>query len=211
MYDGIRADAPLIHSAFPAPAMVAGYLDGRYAWTTTEWGLFPHAVHVEIAVFSATTGGDVIDCESGDATPAQAAAWVRKRKAAGYDRPTVYCSRSVVPAVRQATGTLALGRDYDIWVADYTNAAHQVAGCAATQYQNTAHWDVSAVYDDGWPHRKAPAVTQPPKSGTQDRWRWCHKCQSLFYGPDASQSRCPAGGPHDMTGSYNYSLPFTNS
>lgn len=164
MYDGINSLAAGIHQRFPNAAMVAGYIDGRFVWTTAEWNLFPRAVHVQIAVFSSTNAGDVIDCETGDATPAEAAAWVRMRKSAGYYRPTIYCSRSVIPAVRQATGSLILGHDYDIWCADYTGAAHQVnapgspsATCAATQYQSTADYDVSAVYDDGWPHRSPPS------------------------------------------------------
>src|SRR2546422_8113964 len=34
------------------------------------------------------------------------------------------------------------------------------ATCAATQYESTANWDASVVYDTAWPHRKAP----PPRS-----------------------------------------------
>ena len=175
MYDGIDSLAAGIHDRFPNAAMVAGYIDGRFAWTQAEWNLFPHAVKVQIAVFSSTNGGDVIDCEAGDATPAEAAAWVRMRRAAGYYRPTIYCSRSVIPAVRQATGNLILSHDYDIWCADYTGTAHQVAApgspaatCAATQYLNTAAYDASAVYDNGWPHRSAPNpggwVFGPPRA-----------------------------------------------
>jgi hypothetical protein len=44
-------------------------------------------------------------------------------------------------------------------------------------------------------------------SGAKDNWRWCCKCQSLFYGgSSAAQSMCPAGGAHDSTGSANYIL-----
>jgi hypothetical protein len=39
----------------------------------------------------------------------------------------------------------------------------------------------------------------------QDNWRWCHKCQGLFYGGH-SNSRCPAGGLHENVGSFNYHL-----
>jgi hypothetical protein len=161
MYDGIDADAATIHKSFPGAAMVAGYIDGRYVWTAADWNLFPHAVKVEIAVSSDTNTGDVIDCETGDANEVEAAAWVRKRKAAGYYRPTIYCPLSLIPAVRQATGDLVLGRDYDIWCADYDGTARNVyALAAAKQYRNTADWDVSEVYDDGWPHRSAPSA--PP-------------------------------------------------
>jgi hypothetical protein len=171
MYDGINSDATAIHEAFPNAAMIAGYVDGHFAWSQADWNLFPHAVHVTITVLGGNTAADVVDCEAGDTTPTSAAAWVRARKAAGYTRPTIYCSRSVIPAVRKATGDLVLGKDYDIWCADYTGSAHQViaappgaaVACAATQYENTSKWDVSVVYDDGWPHRTPPSVdTWPP-------------------------------------------------
>jgi hypothetical protein len=160
MYDGINSLAAGIHERFPNAALVGGYIDGRFAWTQAEWNLFPHAVKVRIAVSSSINAGDVIDCETGDATPAEAAAWVRMRKAAGLYRPTVYCSRSVIPAVRQATGNLVLGRDYDIWCADYTGAAHTIDGCAAVQWTSTDFYDASLVSDDGWPHRTAPQTAQ---------------------------------------------------
>ncbi|WP_342380122.1 M57 family metalloprotease [Myxococcus stipitatus] len=37
----------------------------------------------------------------------------------------------------------------------------------------------------------------------QDNWRWCSKCQGLFYGGNPG-SRCPAGGAHLNSGSGNY-------
>jgi hypothetical protein len=156
MYDGIRSLAAGIHHSFPTAEMVAGYDNGRYAWTTAEWNLFPHAVKVHISISASANTGDVLDVEQGDATPAQAKAWIEMRKRAGLWRPTIYCSRSVIPAVRQATGNLVLGQDYDIWAADYTGQPHQVTGCAATQYINTPGYDASIVHDDGWPHRSAP-------------------------------------------------------
>ena len=39
----------------------------------------------------------------------------------------------------------------------------------------------------------------------QDGWRWCRKCQTLFFG-DQGTSCCPSGGPHDRTGSDDYVL-----
>jgi hypothetical protein len=56
-----------------------------------------------------------------------------------------------------------------------------------------------------------PPVPTPPKpaGGTQDNWRWCDKCQGLFWGGNAAKSRCPAGGAH-AAGSWNYKLPWTS-
>src|SRR5215469_9116951 len=170
MYDGINSLAAGIARQFPSAPKVAGYVNGRYAWTQAEWNLFPHADHVTISVTASANAGDVLDVEAGDASPNQTAGWIAMRKAAGLYRPTIYCSRLVIPAVRAGTGSYILGRDYDIWAADYTGAPHQVsapgtppATCAATQYQSTANWDVSIVYDEAWPHRKAPAAPPPTK------------------------------------------------
>ncbi len=48
------------------------------------------------------------------------------------------------------------------------------------------------------------AVPTPPNH--QADWRWCNKCQGLWFGPNAAQSTCPKGGRHVQTGSGNYAL-----
>jgi len=43
----------------------------------------------------------------------------------------------------------------------------------------------------------------------QDNWRWCNKCQGLFFAGDntpGARPSCPAGGMHDQAGSTNYSI-----
>jgi hypothetical protein len=169
MYDGVRSLAPGIARQFPKLRKVAGYVNGHYAWGQAEWNLFPHADHVTITVTADANAGDVLDVEVGDAKPDQAAGWIAMRKAAGLYRPTIYCSRLVIPAVRTGTGRYVLGRDYDIWVADYTGQPHAVTApgpgaavqCAATQYENTADWDASMIYADGWPFRTPPGPAAP--------------------------------------------------
>lgn len=42
--------------------------------------------------------------------------------------------------------------------------------------------------------------------GTQNGWRWCNKCQGLWFGSNQASSNCPEGGTHNNTGSGNYSL-----
>jgi hypothetical protein len=170
MYDGINSLAAGIAKSFPNAAIVAGYINGAYAWTQADWDLFPHANHVQITVTASADAGDVLDVEAGNATPGQTAGWIERRKASGYYRPSIYCSLSAVLAVRQGTGAYILGRDYDIWVADWTGSPHEVtapgapsATCSATQYESTANYDVSVVYDAGWPHRTAPTPKPPAK------------------------------------------------
>lgn len=163
MYDGINADAAGIARDFPAAQMVAGYLTGQYAWTLAEWGLFPRAAHVTIVTQASVNAGDVLDVEQGDASPAETEGWIGLRKRSGLYRPTVYCSLSVVPAVRQGTGPYVLGRDYDLWVADWDGTTAPVYPLAvAKQFKSTPGYDVSAVFNDGWPLRSAPV---PPKPG----------------------------------------------
>jgi hypothetical protein len=163
MYDGLNSDARAIAESFPHAELVAGYVNGAYAWSQAEWDLFPNATHVGVTVF-AVDAGDVLDVENGDATPGQTQGWIAQRKAAGIFRPTIYCNLSTVPAVRQGTGPYVLGRDYDLWVARYDNSTESVySGSAAKQYATSSSWDASAVYDDAWPHRTAPKPPAPPK------------------------------------------------
>lgn len=165
MYDSTDA------FAIPAGAeMIAAYFNGKYANLAQVRVRFPHADIVTVTVMDAAQA-DVLDVEARNASPAQAAGWIRAMHSAGYQRPTVYCSLATVPAVREATGILVAGVDYDVWAADWTGSAHEVvlpgpgqhAVAAAVQYENTPGYDVSAVYDNGWPHRTAaPAKPARP-------------------------------------------------
>ncbi len=52
-------------------------------------------------------------------------------------------------------------------------------------------------------------VAAPANSQVQDNWRWCNKCEGLFFADRVAASRCPAGGSHaapQQSGSGNYSL-----
>jgi hypothetical protein len=40
----------------------------------------------------------------------------------------------------------------------------------------------------------------------QDNWRWCHKCQGLYFAGNLSQGACPAGDTHENRGSGDYNL-----
>jgi hypothetical protein len=160
MYDGIKTDAREIAKIIQPGDLVAYYIDGDYAWTQNEIGLFPNHQHVTITVLG--NPADVADCETGDMSPFQAAQWVIRQKARGYLRPTVYRSLSVMKDVRDATGVLAMGTDWDAWVADYdNNPANVYPGAAAKQFQNSSFFDKSEVYDDLWPHRIKLAPVPP--------------------------------------------------
>ena len=44
--------------------------------------------------------------------------------------------------------------------------------------------------------------------GTQNGWRWCQKCQGMFFSGNPDQGHCPAGGTHDSSASWNYAINF---
>jgi hypothetical protein len=140
-----------IHPAnIPTTAQgVAGYVDGRYAWTAADWARFPHAVKARIAVFSSTNDGHVLDVEAGCSTPANAPGWVVRRRRAGVD-PTVYCSLSQWPVVRAAFAAAKVAEPH-WWVAAYPgNGANLYPGSIAHQYANPGPVDISIVADY-WP------------------------------------------------------------
>jgi hypothetical protein len=44
---------------------------------------------------------------------------------------------------------------------------------------------------------------------TQGDWRYCDKCEVLFFNGAANKGRCPAGGGHEAQG-FNFLLPYGN-
>jgi len=51
----------------------------------------------------------------------------------------------------------------------------------------------------------AHAAPQEKSAVLQENWRWCNKCQGLFFAGN-SRGVCPAGGNHNSDGSGNYGL-----
>lgn len=142
MYDSVNPNS------IPANAnIVAGYVDGLYAWKS--WARFPNAIKVRIAVFASTNDGHVLDIETGDATPAQGPGWVIMRRKAGID-PTVYCNASTWSAVRAAFQAAGVAQPH-YWIAEYPGNGPVIqAGAIAHQYQDVGPYDLSVVADY-WP------------------------------------------------------------
>lgn len=143
MFDAVDA------SALPAGApLYAGYIDGAYANVAQIRARFPHATVVDIAVFSSTNGGHVLDVENGDATPNEAPGWVQRRRAADVD-PSVYCNSSTWPVVRSAFQAAGIAEPH-YWIAQYDNDPTIPAGAVAKQYTDNGPYDSSSVADI-WP------------------------------------------------------------
>jgi hypothetical protein len=42
----------------------------------------------------------------------------------------------------------------------------------------------------------------------QYAWRWCSRCEGLWYGGHADTGKCPAGGDHSRLNSGEYGLTY---
>lgn len=141
--DGINTDAADMDHTIP---IVAYYIDGPYAWTPEEIALFPTSVHIRIATRWTTRDGHVIDCETGDATPAEAALWVSQRRADGYPYPMVYVSVSNQQAVI-STFIAAHQALPGWWLAHWDDLDQIPAGAWGKQYESTPRFDKSIWLD----------------------------------------------------------------
>src|ERR1035437_153641 len=145
----------------PADAqMVAYYVDG--SWPVSAAAVrarFPNAVLLTITVGN-TENADIIDRESGDASAAYAAGWVRRRNNLGI-RPTVYCNRSS----RAEVEADCAGLSYDLFIATLDGVEVMQPGAVATQTQGQAqlgiHADRSMVNDTWHPGGAASAPAGP--------------------------------------------------
>lgn len=148
MYDSVTAgDIP------KQVGMVAGYVNGRFAWSQADWDRFPQATKVRIATRANVNDGHVLDVESGAASVVDAPGWAVMRRKAGVV-PTVYCSSSIWDAVRRQFETDGVAQP-SYWIARYDGIAKIPAGAVAKQYRSPdtgsgGHYDVSIVADY-WP------------------------------------------------------------
>jgi hypothetical protein len=111
-----------------APA-AAGYVGG--SWPTFANGSLrqrcPHSRLVSIAVAS-SHNAECLDVEPGDASPADAPAWVRRQHARGVERPAVYAAASEMNHVLEELDDADIHPDeYRIFTA-HTGAGKHVCG-----------------------------------------------------------------------------------
>jgi hypothetical protein len=169
-------------SQIPAGASaVAGYTAGMWPTASQLAAQFPHAHLLTIAI-SAGHDADCLDIETGDATPAGAAAWYMRQRARGITRPCLYASASVmaagvVPGLRRAGIPRTAVR---LWSAHYTHSAHICgpSSCGAlldaadgTQWTDRAmgrSLDQSLLAADFFGTPSAPAPAQPAPLTEED-------------------------------------------
>lgn len=120
-----------------APA-VAGYTSGHWPTYPQLAKRWPHAHRLSIAV-TASHDADCLDVEPGDATPGQAAAWVKRQHARGIRRPVVYTSVSSAQNLIGRLSAAGIKRDqYRLWTAHYTHKAHRCSKACGYGLQSTA-------------------------------------------------------------------------
>jgi hypothetical protein len=56
-----------------------------------------------------------------------------------------------------------------------------------------------------------PISPAPPQAGTQDQWRRCTKCNTLYFNGYRDRGRCPAGGAHSGAPLTNFILAYDDS
>lgn len=125
---------------------VAGYVDGQWPTFSDLVFKWPEAHRLSIAV-SASSDAECLDIETGDATPAQAPAWVRRQIKKGVEKPVVYSSVSVMDEVISELQAAGISRnEVRVWTAHYTNnhlcgpgtCKEMSASADATQWTNNA-------------------------------------------------------------------------
>lgn len=171
------ADIPFIYEGHPL-ALVAGYVDGPYAWKPQDWERFPpHVRQVRIAIWNDRWDADVLDSEPGNNDARGCVPWIRGKWERGQT-PTIYCFSDAGPKgyrisdVRRECDAAGVKRPL-FWITDWRRSwsdfdpsgdpsiiALQYAGSAKTD----GHFDASVVADV-WPgvDPKEEPVSNDPK------------------------------------------------
>ncbi|HEY4850871.1 MAG TPA: hypothetical protein VII22_08745 [Streptosporangiaceae bacterium] len=155
----MRDSAVAAHVPVGGTQLVAGYVNGSYAWTAADWNRFPGIHHITIDVIGDRPDADVLDVETGDATPEGAVQWVRNKLARHEPyAPVLYCNRSTLTPLfdaMQAAGYHVV-QHFRLWIAtlDGTQKTNDMTGVTAVQYAGEkttgGNYDQSIVYDDAW-------------------------------------------------------------
>jgi hypothetical protein len=138
----------------PPVKHVLVYKNGAYIWPLDQIARFDG--HINIGVF----GGDPnqaqycreLDVERYDATPADAAPFLKRRKALGHSDGTIYCNRSTIAAVYAACKSAGVTKfRWHIATLDGTRTASVPSGTElwAVQFETVnGEYDLSVVYGE---------------------------------------------------------------
>ena len=169
----MRDSTTLADDPVAGTGIVGAYANGSYATNagalTARFG--PAMPVAWIDVNGSDVYADVLDVETGDATPAGAVVWVKaKLLTKPVYPPVVYCNRATLTPLFNAMGAAGLhvGTHFRLWIAtlDGTRTVPDMTGVTAVQYAGEAqtghHYDESIVYDAAWKAAPAPAPKPAP-------------------------------------------------
>lgn len=149
------------HIPVPGTDLAVGYINGRWPSYYDLPARFPNIPHVSIDVVGNRPDADVLDVESGDATPQTAVSWVRS-KLARNEHPVLYVNRGNITAVFNAMHAVGfeVATHFKTWIAtlDGTKAVADMTGVVAVQYLSNAgaNYDESIVYDGSFKESPVP-------------------------------------------------------
>ena len=125
----------------------AGYCDGLYNDVLQIKAMFPGKPVLAFTVFATDIIGDYLDVESGDATPAEAPAWIAKMRLAGHPDPGVYCSEALWTTVKGEFQTQGVIEPPYIIAAYPGPGPVMIPGAIGHQWIDHGPYDESVVAD----------------------------------------------------------------
>jgi hypothetical protein len=135
-----------VPSEIPAHQLIAAYADGDYKVPRSS--VSDPATVIWIDVNGGDANATALDVEPGDATPSEAAVWVRNRLTDHPDATAVvYTMRSEWAATKASVATLPAWMQSRVrwWIADPTGQPHIVPGSQATQWYWGADYDINSA------------------------------------------------------------------
>ncbi|MGH9072319.1 MAG: hypothetical protein ACRDX8_14435 [Acidimicrobiales bacterium] len=147
MYDTVGGSVDAIAPDAPA---VAGYVDGAYAWTSSEWARFTTHRRLHISVL-ANADSDTFDSETGNASPTQVAQAARVRELKGL-RSVIYCNMSAYANQLQECQGAGVARSaWDWWAARWGQGDAIPPDAVGVQFASSSSPNVdTSNMDDTW-------------------------------------------------------------
>jgi hypothetical protein len=220
--------ANLASLSIPPGVLLAGYVtgSGTVPWTAEQFAQHPTAIRIDQspADTPADETADMIDVELEAGTIADVPGWLSGARISFHDAtrpgqrwPAVYVEQSEVTPVANAIDAAGITTPVPLFLTepmpehaaiDMLNATGGPFPFVGIQYQFGGDHDVSVV-STAWLNNVSVAAPAPvSKPGSQTGWRFCSKCQGLFWGPGESRSVCPRGAQHNGSQSHLYTLGF---
>lgn len=94
-----------------------------------------------------------------------------------------------------------------VWNGQHTGSNLTMEGSDGAGWSPRFEKVLNAAAGASWPKPDLfPNHGMSPLATTQVDWRWCRKCEGLFYAGHGHHGTCPAGGGHDPTGTWPYAF-----